>query len=118
MKANKKQLFSLDLTHNNIHQVGLSAIEKVVCEEEEENEEEKREGERATRGGLVKLRIEQMGVPLNEMSLERVRRKVKLNYKKVGEGERERLEECLYPSHLREIASVYRVNGRYKENEE
>ena len=111
IKEKKDQLWALDLTHNNIYQQGISALEEVICEEEGKGER----GEE--RLGLVKLRVEQMGIPLNEISLERLRRKVKLNWRKFSGKEREVREECLYPTHLREIASVYRVNGRYKGDE-
>ena len=103
-----RTLVSLDLTHNNIHQEGMKALEDAICGRETEGECSLKEA------GMVKLHLDQMGVPLNEQTLERLRRRVSLNRERVGDEDRDALEEFLNPTHLREIASVYRVNGKYK----
>ena len=58
-------------------------------------------------------RLEQVGVPFNEFTREEIKFCLHRNQLILSESEKVVVEEAVNPAHLREIASVYRVNGSY-----
>jgi Ran GTPase-activating protein (RanGAP) involved in mRNA processing and transport len=104
LKSNKT-LIALNVFHNNIFQQGVTAFRDVF------------NGTNGMNTSVVKLELEQMGVPLNEIVKEEIKHCVRRNYLKLMEegslSHRIDVEEALNPRHLRDIVSVYRVNGSY-----
>jgi uncharacterized protein (DUF924 family)/Ran GTPase-activating protein (RanGAP) involved in mRNA processing and transport len=62
---------------------------------------------------LVRLDLEQMGVPFNELTREEIRLALRRNYLAMTEEQRRLADEAVVPNHLGPIQSVYRVNGSY-----
>lgn len=93
-----RTLKSLDITQNQIYQDGMAALQKAICAED---------------NGLVELKMQQFGVPLNELTLEQLRLHVRKQ--RLAGPLAPEVEEALRPAHLTEIASVYRVGHAYKD---
>ena len=98
-------LVALNVFHNNIFQQGIAAFRDAF------------NGTNGLNTSIVKLELEQMGVPLNEITKEEIKHCVRRNYlqliEKGAPSYRLDVEEALNPRHLRDIISVYRVNGTY-----
>jgi hypothetical protein len=62
---------------------------------------------------LIRLDLEQMGVPFNELTREEIRLALRRNYLAMSSLQQEEAMEAVSPSHLIPIQSVYRVNGSY-----
>jgi hypothetical protein len=88
------------LLHNHIFQEGIDHLRVTLCEE-------------PCNRSLIKLELEQMGIPHNELSREDIRWALKRNYLALTEAERMEIDDVVNPKHVYEIASVYRVNGSY-----
>ncbi|CAM9200069.1 unnamed protein product, partial [Ectocarpus fasciculatus] len=97
-------LRSLLLFYNNIFQSGIEAFRILLNKDAA--------GERVVAGKnnttLVRLELEQMGIPYNELSREEIRFCLRRNYLAVSEADKKVVDECINPSHLAEVASVYR----------
>ena len=92
-------LRSLSLLYNNIHQEGLESIKNLLSSSENMT--------------LTKVVLEQLGVPFNEFTREEIKLCLRRNYLLLSAEEKVIVDEAVNPSHLREIVSVYRVNGSY-----
>lgn len=62
---------------------------------------------------LIRLELEQMGVPFNELTREEIRLALRRNYLLLTEDQKNIANEAINPHHLSPIQSVYRVNGSY-----
>mmetsp|Transcript_42454 Transcript_42454/g.59486 ORF Transcript_42454/g.59486 Transcript_42454/m.59486 type:complete len:146 (+) Transcript_42454:656-1093(+) len=123
MLEENDNLVYLDITHNHIGKEGISQIEKAILGEREKEERvEGREIGRREKCGLVKIRYDQAGLERDQTGIEKIKRclREKRERWKREEGEewRKRIAEHMYPRHLRAVASVYRVNGKYKEEQD
>jgi hypothetical protein len=98
----------LDITHNSIHDEGLTAVERAITAQIPS----------PSKGayGLIKIGYEQVGVTPNEMTIEKLRRQTALHSRLIRSDDKINVDESLHPSHLKDIASVYRTNGKYKED--
>lgn len=97
-------LRSLSVLYNNIEQVGLEALKEMLT------------GTTTTtrsNNTLTKLVFDQINVSFNEFTKEAIAYCLRRNYLLLSEQDKEVVEEAVNPSHLRDIVSVYRVNGNY-----
>jgi NLR family CARD domain-containing protein 3 len=92
-------LRSLSVLYNNIHQLGLESIKELLSSSHNTS--------------LIKMIFEQLGVPFNELTREEIKLCLHRNFLLLTERDKVIVEEATNPSHLREIVSVYRVNGTY-----
>ena len=84
----------LDLTYTGIQQAGIEYLAKTLTKKS---------------SGLISINIEQFGIPHNELSRELIRKAVQKNKEMLSEKELEVIQEIIYPKHLEEIKSVYRI---------
>lgn len=130
LKYYNNTLYSLLLLNNNIFQAGMSAIraallDSYTVEEKEEaplsqlvasaadTKMENKEPIQYMNHTLIRLELEQMGVPFNELTKEEIRLALRRNYLALTEVQRKEADEATVPYHLGPIQSVYRVNGSY-----
>ena len=110
-------LRSLSLVYNNIRQLGLDALKTVLSGSPllslSSSNTESNHKHTPNNTTLIKLAFEQIGVPFNEFTREAIKLGLQRNALLLSEQEKEVVEEAVNPSHLREIVSVYRVNGNY-----
>mmetsp|Transcript_17439 Transcript_17439/g.41384 ORF Transcript_17439/g.41384 Transcript_17439/m.41384 type:complete len:830 (-) Transcript_17439:182-2671(-) len=92
-------LNALILVHNSIHQTGIKALQVSL----------------AKNTSMVKLELEQLGIPFNELTREEIRHIMTRNRRALQEDSQEwaKVQEALEPAHLREIKSVYRMGNTY-----
>jgi Ran GTPase-activating protein (RanGAP) involved in mRNA processing and transport len=86
-------LLSLNLLHNGIYQQGVSNLAKALTD-----------GNRT----LLYLNIEQLGIPVNELTRETIRAALKQNMMALTAEQREAAMAAINRQHLAEIKSVYR----------
>jgi Ran GTPase-activating protein (RanGAP) involved in mRNA processing and transport len=114
LRGNNTTLRSLSLLYNNIHQVGLEALKDMLSSTGTTDPPPAavaaKEKYNTT---LTKLVFDQIGVPFNEFTKEEIKLCLRRNYLLLSEHDKDIVEEAVAPSHLREIVSVYRVNGNY-----
>jgi hypothetical protein len=84
----------LDLTYTGIQQAGIEILARTLTKHV---------------SGLISINIEQFGIPHNELSRELIRKAVQKNRQQLSEEEIQSIESIIYPKHLEEIKSVYRV---------
>jgi uncharacterized protein (DUF924 family)/alkylated DNA repair dioxygenase AlkB/Ran GTPase-activating protein (RanGAP) involved in mRNA processing and transport len=94
MLSTNKTLRSLDFTYNAIQQSGISALANVISNHN---------------NTLIYFNLEQFGVPHNELSREIIRKSVKKNKESIDEDTMKQIDYVIFPPHLEEIKSVYRV---------
>jgi len=87
------------LVHNTIHQAGIKALQ----------------GALSKHPSMVKLELEQLGIPFNELTREEIRHSLAKNRRRLQEDPAEwaEVQEALDPRHLEEIKSVYRMGNTY-----
>lgn len=91
-------LLSIDLTHNKIYQSGMRALEQMA----------------ANNKTLLNLNVEQINLPINELTRESIRVSIKRNNSNISDLlKKEYYDKFLYPKHLREVKSVYRIGMEY-----
>jgi hypothetical protein len=127
LKYYNNSLCSLSLLNNLIFQDGMAAIRAALLDSYTEPSptavvsSSSVEGEGEGEGGaiqtmnrtLIRLDLEQMGVPFNELTREEIRLALRRNYLSMNSLEQSDAMEAVSPSHLAPIQSVYRVNGSY-----
>ena len=96
-------LLQLDMTHNGICQQGVAAFRQVLRSLDGRSRNLK----------LVRLDLEQYGIPHNELDREAIRATLRENYAALSISERACVDEAITPSFLADIASVYRVEASY-----
>jgi Ran GTPase-activating protein (RanGAP) involved in mRNA processing and transport len=111
LRSHNRTLRSLVLLNNNIHQAGIASFRNALL------------GEGRTSGdddvsmihntSIVRVELEQMGVPFNELTREEIRLAIRRNYLALDADQKEKANEAINPAHLKNILSVYRVNGSY-----
>jgi uncharacterized protein (DUF924 family)/Ran GTPase-activating protein (RanGAP) involved in mRNA processing and transport len=84
----------LDLTYTGIQQAGIERLAKTLTNYV---------------SGLISINIEQFGIPHNELSRELIRKAVQKNKQQISAEDIQSIESIIYPKHLEEIKSVYRV---------
>jgi len=87
------------LVHNTIHQAGIKALQVAISKHP----------------SIVKIELEQLGIPYNELTREEIRHTLATNRRKLQEDPVEwaQVREALDPKHLEEIKSVYRMGNTY-----
>ena len=123
LKYFNNSLFSLQLLNNLIFQAGMSALRAALLDSYDDPElspaglgssHDSGKGPIQTMNqSLVRLDLEQMGVPFNELTREEIRLALRRNYLSMSEEQRRLADEAVVPTHLGPIQSVYRVNGSY-----
>jgi Ran GTPase-activating protein (RanGAP) involved in mRNA processing and transport len=124
LKYFNRSLFSLQLLNNLIFQAGMSALRSALLDSCDDPAlaltadpapagATKAAPIQAMNQSLVRLDLEQMGVPFNELTREEIRLALRRNYLAMSEEQRRVADEAVVPSHLGPIQSVYRVNGSY-----
>lgn len=119
-----RTLRSLVLLNNNIHQAGIAAFRAVLLENSETCIDQGRVSTLVASASnvlnhssfntsLVRLELEQMGVPFNELTREEIRLAIRRNYLALDCEQKLEADEAINPAHLKSILSVYRVNGSY-----
>jgi len=96
-------LIALDVVRNNIHQLGMKALEGALCET----------ADFRPSCLMLLLNLQQFGVPVNELTLEALTFQIRKN-KTTAAAQEEWVREALHPKHLDDIASVYRVGAKYQ----
>jgi Ran GTPase-activating protein (RanGAP) involved in mRNA processing and transport len=89
-----RSLRHLDLTYTGVQQAGVEALAKSLCEHN---------------NTLVYINVEQFGIPHNELSRELIRRTVQKNRESIERKELDMIDLVVFPKHLDEIKSVYRI---------
>lgn len=83
----------IDIVYTGVKQSGIKALEEALMQNDK----------------IIKLNLEQFGVPHNELSREMIRSKLKINASKLSKEDMTEIDEILNPQHLEEIKSVYRI---------
>lgn len=111
LRAHNRTLRSLVLLNNNIHQTGIAAFRSALLGDESLPADTAMS--KLYNSTIVRLELEQLGVPFNELTREEIRLAIRRNYLALDNDQKEKADEAVNPSHLKSILSVYRVNGSY-----
>lgn len=84
----------LDLVYTGIQQAGITALSNVLS---------------TKNTTLIYLNLEQFGIPHNELSREIIRKSIQKNKELTSTATLEQIDKIVFPQHLEEIQSVYRV---------